>query len=169
MDCCNPSHFGPRPSHTHNVHGLASRELFACYAAIKHFQYFLEGHDFFPKTDHKPIVRKFQHNSPAASPRQALFIDYRYISQFTSRVEPVSGRENVADALSRPLEPPLLNLVTPPSAPLDYLQLAVAQRTDPEITDLRRNNSTALVLKDIPLAEHGINILCNVSTIGCDQ
>ena len=42
--------------------------------------------------------------------------------------------------------------------------MAVAQRTDPEITDLRRNNSTALVLKDIPLAEHGINILCDVST-----
>ena len=76
----------------------------------------------------------------------------------------MSGRENVADSLSRPLEPPLLNLITPPSAPLDYLQLAVAQRTDPEITDLRRNNSTALVLKDIPLAEHAINILCDVAT-----
>ena len=75
-----------------------------------------------------------------------------------------SGQGNVADALSRSLEPSLLNLITPPSSPLDYLQLAVAQRTDPEITDLRRNNSTALVLKDILLAEHGINILCDVST-----
>ena len=70
----------------------------------------------------------------------------------------------MADALSRPLHPPLLNLITSTSAPLDYLQLAVAQRTDPEITDLRRSKSTALVLKDIPLAEHGINILCDVST-----
>ena len=70
----------------------------------------------------------------------------------------------MADALSRSLEPLLLNLITPPSAPLGYLQLAVAQRTDPEIPDLRRNNSTALMLKDIPLAEHGINILCDVST-----
>ena len=70
----------------------------------------------------------------------------------------------MADTLSRPFEPPLLNLVTPPFAPLDYLQLAVAQQTDPEITDLRRNNSMALVLKDIPLADHGINILCDVST-----
>ena len=149
-------------THSQRSWSCFERELFACYAAIKHFQYFLEGRDFLLKTDHKPIVRKFQHNSPAASPRQARFIDY--ILQFTSRVEHVSGRENVADVLSRPLEPPLLNLITPPSAPLDYLQLAVAQRTDPEITDLRRNNSTALVLKDIPLAEHGINILCDVST-----
>ena len=69
----------------------------------------------------------------------------------------------MADALSRPLEPSLLNLITPPSSLLDYLQLAVVQRTDSEITDLRRNNSTALVLKDIPLAEHGVKILCDVS------
>ena len=69
----------------------------------------------------------------------------------------------MVDSLSRPLEPLLLNLITPPS-PLDYLQLVVAPRADPKITDLRRNNSTALMLKDIPLAEHGINILCDVST-----
>ena len=70
----------------------------------------------------------------------------------------------MTNALSWPLEPPLLNFITPPSAPLDYLQLAVAQRTDSEIIDLRRSNSTAFVLKDILLAKHGINILCDAST-----
>ena len=135
-------------THSQRSWSCFKRELFACYAAIKHW----EGSDFLLNTDHKPIVKKFQRNSPAASPRQARFIDY--ILQFTSRVEHVSGPENVADALSRLPEPPLLNLITPSSAPLDYLQLAVAQRTDLEITDLRRNNSKALVLKDIPLAEH---------------
>ena len=70
----------------------------------------------------------------------------------------------MADALSSPLEPPLLNLITPPSSPLDYLQLAVVQRTDPEITDLRSDHSTAHVLENMPLAERGVNILCDVST-----
>ena len=58
------------------------RELFACYASNKHFQYFLESRDFTLKTDHKPIVKKFQHNSPAASPRQGRYIDYHYVTQF---------------------------------------------------------------------------------------
>ena len=64
----------------------------------------MEIRDFLLKTDHKPIVKKFQHNSPAASPRQARFIDY--ILRFTSQVEHVSGRKNVAGAFSSPLEPP---------------------------------------------------------------
>ena len=70
----------------------------------------------------------------------------------------------MADALFSPLEPPLLNLISTPSSPLEYLQLAVTQRTDPETTDLRRNNSTALVLRDISLAKHGVHVLCDVST-----
>ena len=48
-------------THSQRSWSCFERELFACYAAIKHFQYFLEGRDFLLKTDHKPIVRKFQH------------------------------------------------------------------------------------------------------------
>ena len=138
------------------------RELFACYALIKHFQYFLEGCDFTLKTNHKPIVKKFQHNSSAASPRQARYIEY--ILQFTSNIEHVSGNDNIADALSRPFEPPLINLLTPVNKPLDFLELAVAQRSDSECEELRHDNHSALVLKNISLAEHKINVLCDVST-----
>ena len=74
------------------------RKLFACYVSIKHFQYFLEGRDFTLKTNHKPIVKKFQHNFSAASPQQARYIDY--ILQFTSNIEHVSGNDNIADAFS---------------------------------------------------------------------
>ena len=41
------------------------RELYACFAAIKHFSYFLEGSDFILKTDHRPIVNKFHSHTLA--------------------------------------------------------------------------------------------------------
>ena len=69
----------------------------------------------------------------------------------------------MADGLPRPLEPSLPNLISPPS-PLNYLQSAAAEQTNPEITDSCCSNSMALVLKDALLAEHGINIFCDVST-----
>ena len=121
------------------------KELLACYASIKHFQYFLEGHDFTVKTDHKPIVKKLVHNSPAASPRQACYIDY--ILQFTSNIEHVSGNDNIADALSRPFEPPLINMLTPVNKSLDFLKLTIAQREDTECEELRHNNHSFFCLK----------------------
>ena len=127
------------------------KRVIACYASIKHFQHFLEGCDFTLKTNYKLIVKKFQHNSPATSPRQARSIDY--ILQFTSNIEHVSGNDNIADALSRPFEPPLNNLLTPFNKPLDFLELAIAQRSDSKCEELRLDNHSALVLKDIALAE----------------
>ena len=111
------------------------RELFDCYASIEHFQYFLEGRDFTLKTDHKLIVKKFQHNFPAASPRQARYIDY--ILQFTSNIKHVSGKVNIADTLSRPFEPPLINLLTPVNKPIDFLELAIAQRSNSKCEELQ--------------------------------
>jgi len=45
------------------------RELFACYAAIKYFQYYLDAKDFTLKSDHEPLVNKF-HSHTLSSPRQ---------------------------------------------------------------------------------------------------
>ena len=91
---------------------------------MKHFQYFLEGRDFTLKTDHKLLVKKFQHNSPAASSRQAPYNDY--ILQFTSNIGHVLGNDNKADALFQPFEPPHINSLTPVNKPLDFLKLAIA-------------------------------------------
>ena len=67
------------------------RELLAVYLAIKHFCYFIEGHQFHVLTDHKPLIFALQSHS-----------DKYFISQFTSDIRHVSGTENcVADALSR--------------------------------------------------------------------
>ena len=137
------------------------RELYACCSAIKHFRYFVESRDFLLKTDHKPIVAKFYCKSPAASPRQARYFDF--ISQFTNRVEHVSGKSNVADALSRPLDHANVNSVMPSSAPIDNLKLAVEQRSDPEIQGLRMSNIFSLILKEVPIAEVGVKILCDDS------
>ena len=74
------------------------------------------------------------------------------------------GKDNIPDALSRPFEPPLINLLTPVNKPLDFLELAITQRSDSECEELRHDNPSALFLKDISLAEHVINVLCDIST-----
>ena len=75
------------------------RELYACYAAIKHFSYCLEGSDFILKTDHRPTVNKFYSHTLAQSPRQQRYFDF--IAQMTNRVEHIPSAENPADILSR--------------------------------------------------------------------
>ena len=137
------------------------RELYACFSAIKHFRYFLGSRDFVLRTDHKPIVTKFHCDSLAASPRQARFIDY--IAQFTNRVEHVSGNANIADALSRPYGSPQINSILSQVAAIDYLELEMQQCFDPEIVEMRNSNTSFLVLKEVPLAESGVHLLCDDS------
>ena len=157
---CQPLAFWSKAlTPTQKMWSCFERELFACYASIKHFQYFSKDHDFTLKIDHKPIVKKFQHNSPAAFPQEARYIDY--ILQFTLNID-ISGKDNIADVLSRPFEPPLINLLTPINKPLDFLELAIAQRSDSECKELHHNNLSALILKDILLSEHEINVLCDI-------
>ena len=74
------------------------RELFACYASLKHFKYYLEAKDFTLCTDHRPIVTKFYSTTRVASPRQERFFDF--ISQMTNKLKHVSGKENVVDPLA---------------------------------------------------------------------
>ena len=49
-------------------------KLFACYASLRHFRYYLEAKDFVLQTDHRPIVAKFYSNTRASSPRQERFV-----------------------------------------------------------------------------------------------
>ena len=43
-------------------------ELFACFAAIRYFQYYLDAKDFTLRSDHKPLVHKFHSSTLSASP-----------------------------------------------------------------------------------------------------
>ena len=137
------------------------RELYACYASIRHFQYMLDARLFTLYTDHRPVVNRFYSRTSPASPRQSRHLDF--IAQFTNDVRHVAGPDNVADALLRPVEPPVINAILPELPSIDYLHVALAQRRDAEISLLRRDNDTSLDLEELPLADHGIHILCDVS------
>jgi RNase H-like domain found in reverse transcriptase/Integrase zinc binding domain len=77
------------------------RELYACYAGIRHFRYMLEGRKFTIFTDHKPLTQALHCTSDPWTPRQCRQLSY--IAEFTSDIQHISGKENiVADTLSRP-------------------------------------------------------------------
>ena len=59
-------------------------ELFACFAAIRYFQHYLDAKDFTFRSDHKPLVHKFHSLTLSASPRQQRYLDY--IAQFTKQI-----------------------------------------------------------------------------------
>ena len=74
------------------------RELFAIYAAVKHFGYFIEGRRFHIFTDHKPLTFAFASNR--WTPRQQRHL--AFIAEYTTDIRHIHGRDNaVADALSR--------------------------------------------------------------------
>lgn len=76
------------------------REMTAIFTAIKHFRYLLEGREFTIYTDHKPLVYAFNKKADNISPRQTRQLDY--ISQFSTNIQHIEGKENiVADLLSR--------------------------------------------------------------------
>ena len=128
---------------------------------IKTFQILLQAKDFTLCTDHRPIVTKFYSTTRVASPRQEQFFDF--ISQITNKLKHVSGKENVADILNRPADPPLLNSILPNSAGIDYLKMAEEQQSNLDMQNLKQNNTTSLLLKDVPLGETGATLLCDDS------
>lgn len=86
------------------------RELFAAYAAIRHFRYQLEGRTFTLWTDHKPLIYSVKRSDEAWTPRQQR--QTAYIAEYTNDVRHIAGQDNVvADTLSRPPAAPAVNLV----------------------------------------------------------
>ncbi|GBP36810.1 Retrovirus-related Pol polyprotein from transposon 17.6 [Eumeta japonica] len=113
------------------------RELLAIYEAIKHFRHMLEARDFVIYTDHKPLCHAFKTRRTNAH-RQYRHLDF--ISQFSTDIRHISGRDNVvADTLSRIEQ--LDNVV-------DFVKLANAQESDPELEQILKDGS-ALQLQKI--------------------
>lgn len=107
------------------------RELLAAYAAVRHFQFFLEGRQFALLTDHKPLTAALRRTSSPLSARQQRHLSY--LAEFTSDIRHLPGSANpVADALSRPSPPPATVSAiasTPSLMPfLDPLVLSAAQQ-----------------------------------------
>lgn len=149
--------FSRKLTDTERKYSAYDRELLAIFAAVKHFRYMLEASQFMIFTDHRPITFAFSQNSDKFSPRQTRQLDY--ISQFTSDIRHISGKDNVvADALSR-----LESIATP--TPIDYNQLAAAQVNDTELQRLfSDNSSTSLKLTSLKIPDCNYDLICDVST-----
>jgi hypothetical protein len=114
----------------------------------------LEGINFILFTDHKPLTFAFKQSLDKATPLQIRYLDY--ISQFTTEVRHISGKDNVvADMLSR------IEEVGLPS-PIDFQELAEAQENDDELKQILKNN-TALNLRKIQLPNCSYEVYCDDS------
>ena len=79
-----------------------------------------------------------------------------YIAQFTTDIRHVKGVENdVADTLSR---------IETIEKSVDYRTLAVAQKSDSELSEILNSDSRALRLEKIRFPEKDIDIFCDIST-----
>lgn len=131
------------------------RELYAIYAAIKHFRHMLEGRHFIIYTDHRPLTYAFFQKPEKSSPRQLRHLDF--IGQFSTDIRYVAGPENIpADCLSR------INAISVPNT-IDYDQISQAQNNDPELSELLQNKTT-LRLSKLKLPETNATLYCDVST-----
>ena len=153
--------FSRKLTPTQQRYSTFDRELLAIYSAIQHFRYFLEGRTFTVFTDHKPLTHALTSNTDR-SPRQERQLCY--IAEFTTDIRHVSGSHNIVpDTLSRAPVPDQEPLIASASAvpTVDLAQMAAAQETDPNVSELR-SKPGALQLKNITL--DGTHILCDVST-----
>ena len=76
------------------------RELFAIVYSIRSFKYFLQGHSFIIKTDHRPLIYVDRTNFKSSSKVSGW---QRELAEYDFVVEHVKGTSNIfADWLSRP-------------------------------------------------------------------
>ena len=83
------SFFPQKLTSTQKRYSTFGRELYAAYAAVRHFRHFLEGRRFYIFTDHKPLVGAFRSNSEKYSPREMRHLDY--LLPFTSDMRHLKG------------------------------------------------------------------------------
>lgn len=123
------------------------RELTAMFLGVKHFRDILEGRIFHILTDHKPLTFSLKQRPEKASPRQTNYLSF--ISQYTSDIRHVPGRENItADLLSR------VNAISV----IDYSALATDQTNNEELKRLITTNPN---LK--PIAFPDATLICDTS------
>ena len=155
---CPIAYFSRKLKPSETKYSTFDRELLAVYLAIKHFRHFVEGREFQVFTDHKPLTYSLSSKSDRYTPRQIRHLDY--ISQFTTNIQHVSGKDNsVADALSR------LGVNTLATQPpiIDFKEIAAAQDEDTEMEQFKRPDSS-LSLEAVPVPTSDTTILCDMST-----
>ncbi|CAK1598339.1 unnamed protein product [Parnassius mnemosyne] len=127
--------FSRKMSPSQRKYSPYDRELLAVYESIKYFRHWLEATPFTIYTDHKPLCFAFRERKANCSPRQFRHLDY--ISQFSTDIQHIAGKDNVvADTLSR------VEQVDELLSPVDLDVIAKAQDSDPEFADLLRQGTS---------------------------
>lgn len=97
------SFFSKKLNKTQQHYSTFSKELFAAYATLQHFRYFVEGVNFHILTDHQPLIRAILRKKARDLPREERWLEF--ISIYTTDIRHIKGSHNVvADALSRHFE-----------------------------------------------------------------
>lgn len=131
------------------------RELTAMKMAVQYFRHLLEGRTFTIYTDHHPLTHALSSNSSARLPHEDRYL--QFISQFTSDIRHISGKDNVvADTLSR-----VDSLVV---APINFSTVAADQLNDIELQGLLRSSSLKLEKRNLPTC--AVPVYCDVSIEG---
>ena len=78
-----PVSFFSRSTETH--YSTFDHELLAIYLSIKHFQHFVEGHNFHVITNHIPLTFAISSQASHYTPRQIQHLDY--VSKFTTDIQ----------------------------------------------------------------------------------
>lgn len=133
------------------------RELLGIYLAIKHFRFFVEGRSFRVYTDHKPLVNAVN-SKTERSPRQFRHLDY--VSQFTTDIRHVRGKDNVvADTLSRPEDSSVENLES------NLKTIRDLQADDSELRELIENPParSSCRLEKVAIPGTDIELWCEIS------
>jgi cleavage and polyadenylation specificity factor subunit 1 len=144
--------FSRKLSPAQQKYSAYDRELLAIYEALKHFRHMLQARHFIIFTDHKSLVYAFNQKRDKCLPRQFNHLDY--ISQFTTDIRHISGKDNVvAEALSR------VETITTPVTP-DVL--ATSQEKDEELRTLLERD-TALRLERTHVPGTTVTLYCDIS------
>jgi hypothetical protein len=126
------------------------RELLACYLAIRHFRWLLEGCQFYLVADHNPLTFALSRVADAWTSWQQHQVSY--VAGYTTDIRHVPGKQNV----SRPAA-----AVTAPAAKLiDFEVLAAEQLTDSDTQELE--HSGTLRIHEGKVVDK--QLLCDVST-----
>ena len=152
------------------------RELWACFAGIRHFRFILDGRSFTIFTDHKPLTYALSRTTDAWTPKQCRHLSY--VAEFTSDIQHVPGAENVvADCLSRPSSStPLPSSSSRPLADPPGLIAGASSSPSPAVIDWRgiasrqatcssvQHTAASPSLKVVKRHQEGVQLLCDIST-----
>ena len=146
------------------------RELWACCASIRHFQFILEGRCFTIFTDHKPLTYALSRSTDAWTAKQCRHLSY--VAEITSDIQHVPGLQNVvADALSRPTSSPsssrpladppgLIAGASPSPVVIDWSGVASQQATCTSVQSTAASSSLQVEAR----LHEGVQLLCDIST-----